>query len=125
MYLGVHIAEIPDSDPSARYQAKSGGNSCEQRRWYIERHIEGKKPWYCPNILTPKPLESALISDIECRDELYEADGLEWMSTNFPTLSAEACRRSEERIKAFKLGISLAPVVALAVAGFLVFKILD
>ena len=108
-----HLETIPESDPSYPYQAKQYGNNCQQRKFYLEAH-QKSKPWRC---LLP------WASDLRCADGFY-TDQLDSI-LQAANLGPANCADIDKRWNRFKLGLGLSGLVGLAVAGLVVYKILD
>jgi hypothetical protein len=114
MYLGAHVETVPASDPAHNYQPDEHGNNCQQRRFYLEDHIAGQRPWSC---------SLPWATDLRCTDGFYSDQFESIMQA--ANMGPANCAGMDKRWDRFKLGLGLSGLAGLAVAGLVVYKILD
>jgi hypothetical protein len=114
MYLGSHYSEVPETDPSFDFEPKQYGNNCEQRRFYLEDHIKGKKPLNCHLFWA---------TDIRCIDGFYTNQIDQILEEK--TLGLKNCGEMEKRWQNFKLSLGIGGGLAIGLGLLLVYKILD
>ena len=114
MYLGSHYSEVPTTDPSFDFEPKEYGNNCEQRRFYLEDHIKGKKPLIC---------QLPWVTDLRCTDGFYTDQIDQILET--ANLGLKNCGEMEKRWQNLKLSLGIGGGLAIGLGLLLVYKILD
>ena len=114
MYLGSHYPEVPTTDPAFDFAPDQYGNNCQQRRFYLEDHIKGKKPLNCHLFWA---------TDIRCIDGFY-TDQIDQILEE-KNLGLKNCGEMEKRWQNFKLSLGVGGGLAIGLGLLLVYKILD
>ena len=114
MYLGSHYPEVPTTDPAFDFAPDQYGNNCQQRRFYLEDHIKGKKPLNCHLFWA---------TDIRCIDGFYTNQIDQILEEK--SLGLKNCGEMEKRWQNLKLSLGIGGGLAICLSLLLVYKILD
>ena len=129
MYLGAHIAPNEPDELALNYQPKffsdwhgfSLAHPCEQRNFYIQIHLSGKEPGFIHGWAAEKLWQ---------RPGFFDNDGVAFEQImEQVNLSRAVCNEYRQRVddfkKRLKLGLGVSGVIGLAIAGLVVYKLLD
>ena len=122
MYLGSHYSEVPETDPAFDFEPKQYGNNCEQRRFYLEDHIKGKKHWRCM-LENKDETDKNKVTDIRCLKGFYTNQIDQILET--ANLGLKNCGEMEKRWQNLKLSLGIGGGLAIGLGLLLVYKILD
>ena len=113
---------MPETDPAVDFEPKQYGNNCEQRRFYLEDHIKGKKPWRCM-LENKDETDKNKVTDIRCLKGFYTNQIDQILET--ANLGLKNCGEMEKRWQNLKLSLGIGGGLAIGLGLLLVYKILD